>query len=356
VFYVNVPFGVASLMLFALYLHERVPQKKRCVDYVGTGFLMVGITVLLVGLLEAGGEPGTGLVPGWVMIALAGGLLSLFVWQQSRAAEPLLPMGLFRGRVFSVSNGAGFLAGATLLGVSSYVPPFVQGVMGGTAMSAGAALAPLSIGWPVASVLSGRLFLKHGYRPAVVLGTGLILAGALMLATAGTDGSLWWIMASMLVMGLGMGFAMTSFLVAVQSSVGWGERGIATASVSFFRSIGGAVGVAALGGMMNGELMRGLAGIDSGSLDGLGGDAGVKAASVVLDPVARAAMAPEALEAVRGALAGALGSVYWAIGGIALGAVVLSAMFPARWGQAREDTETPAATAGKESERDGQDS
>ena len=325
VFYVNLPFGILSILLFALYLHEGIAHQRRSIDYAGAAGLTIAVSLLLLGLLEFG-QTRSGLpLSSWSLLAAGALLLGLFLWHETRIAEPLLPIPLFRNRVLSVSYGANFLLGTTLMGFSSFVPPFVQGVLAGTAVSAGATLAPMSIGWPIGSTLCGRVVLRYGYRPVVLLGTGLILAGSLLMATVGQGTSQLFLMAAMLVTGLGMGFGATSFLVAVQSSVGWGQRGIATASVQFFRSMGGAIGVAIMGALMNGGLSQGLRAIDGGR----GGAAtDVSSAGIILDPAARAAVPAETLEAIRSVFASSLHSVYLAI---ALGAAVglaLTFLFP----------------------------
>lgn len=328
VFYVNIPFGLASMLLFALFLHETVSARRRPIDYLGTVLLTGGVTILLLGLMGFEQHGAVVSVSPWVLLATSAGLVGLFVWQQSRTSDPVLPLSLFRSRVISVSNAAGFLGGATLFGVSSFIPPFVQGVQGGSALHAGAALAPVSIGWPVGSTLAGRLIVRHGYRPTVLLGTTCILAGSVMLLPVGVDTSQWFIMVAMVVMGLGMGFSATSFLVAVQSAVGWGQRGVATASVQFFRTIGGAIGVAVMGVLLNGSMRRGLGSLESGNPTAPDRFSVVPAASAVLDPAARAAMPTETLDAVRLALASSLHSVYVAVALAALVGVLFGLLFP----------------------------
>lgn len=328
VFYVNVPFGLLSILLFAIFLHETVAPRNRPVDYLGALGLTVAITVLLFGLLELGQDRLASPAPPWMLVAASAAFLALFLWHESRIEEPLLPLDLFRSRVISVSNAAGFLGGATLLGVSSFIPPFVQGVLGGTAVNAGAALAPMSIGWPVGSSLSGRLMLRYGYRPIALLGTAFILVGSLLLLPLGARATQLSIMLAMVVIGLGMGLSATTFLVAVQSSVGWEQRGVATASIHFFRTMGGAIGVAAMGLVVNGGLRDGLAAIYRAHPEAVDLSLGVSAASVVLDPIARAAIPGEILDALRSVLASSLHSVYAVTALAAVGGVALTLLFP----------------------------
>ena len=328
-FYVNVPFGAASALLLVACLHERTAPRKLAIDYVGAVALVAAITALLFGLLQMGQSVSSLPVPAWGFVAAACGLLALFLWHESHTDEPLLPIQLFRIRLFSISNSAGFLVGAVLMGIDSYVPPFVQGVLGGTAINAGMVLAPMSISWTAATALSGRMMVRRGYRHVVILGASLILASAvLLLVPVDRQMAQPWLMLTMLVMGFGMGFAMTSFLVAVQSSVGWSERGIATASVSFFQNIGGAVGVSVMGGLLNSGMYRGLMALPSAALGTLGAASGVSAASAVLDPITRSSIPTATLEALRAVLESSLHSVYVAIALASLGALVLTFLFP----------------------------
>ena len=354
VFYVNIPFGLASMLLFALFLHEAVSARRRPVDYLGTALLTGGVTLLLLGLMGFDEHAAVAGVSPWMLLAISAGLIGLFVWQQLRTSDPVLPLSLFRNRVISVSNAAGFLGGATLFGVSSFIPPFVQGVQGGSPLHAGAALAPMSIGWPLGSTLAGRLIVRHGYRPTVLLGTACILAGSAMLLPVGADTSQWFIMVAMVVMGLGMGFSATSFIVAVQSAVGWGQRGVATASVQFFRTIGGAIGVAAMGVLLSSSMRRGLGSLEGGNPAVSDRFSAVSAASAVLDPAARATMPAETLEAVRLALASSLHSVYVAVAMTALAGALFGILFPGGSVQDHSHTEpTPGRSVGSREGRSG---
>ncbi|HEX9014815.1 MAG TPA: MDR family MFS transporter [Chloroflexota bacterium] len=345
VFYVNLPFGILSILLFYLFLHESISHHRHSVDYFGAAVLTVAVSMLLLGLLETG-EAGLP-VPPWLMIAISIVLLALFLWRERTAAEPLLPLSLFRNKMVSVSNAANFSIGATLIGLNSFVPPFVQGVIGGTAINAGAVLAPMSIGWPIGSTVSGRLILRFGYRPIVLAGTALVFVGSLMMLALGSGTGQEYVMAAMVVVGLGMGFGATSLLVAVQSAVGWSERGIATASIQFFRSIGGAVGVALMGALMNSTLAQGLAMVARDHPGELG--KGVSGASAILDPAQRALLAPDVLESVRGILASSLHSVYIAVSIVAFVGLLLALIFPR--GSVEEHAHHPDAEASRDTSR-----
>lgn len=347
VFYVNLPVGIVAIGLFTLYLRENFTPRKHSIDYVGAAALTAGVTLLLLGLLGVGSQ-GAGLsVPPAPAIGLSLLVLGGFVWHETRVKEPMLPPSLFRSRVLTVSNGVGVMIGTVLFGVSSFIPPFIQGVQGGSALAAGAALAPMSLGWPVGSVLGGRAILRHGYRPILLLGTGLIAAGSALLIPLDAGTPRWYVMSAMAVVGLGMGFGATASLVAVQSAVAWESRGIATASVQFFRTIGGAVGVAAMGAMLNSRLQSGLENAGDPAMSGLDLSQRLSAAGDLLDPVARGTMATDLVAALSNVFSSALVGVYAAIALAGLVALAGALLFP----RGSVDDHAHAEVAARESRR-----
>ena len=167
VFYLNIPFGLAAAVLLALTLTESFERRRRKVDYLGTALLTGGLVAVLLALL---GEPG--ITAGGVAMFVGGvAMLALFVFVEGRAEDPIVPPDMFRDRILSVSAFGNLALGGVLLGVSVYVPLFVQGSLGGTALTAGAAVASLSIGWPVGSFVGGRMLLRTGYRATLLLGS-----------------------------------------------------------------------------------------------------------------------------------------------------------------------------------------
>ncbi len=345
VFYINLPFGAMSIALHHLFLRENVGRRGHRIDYLGTAALTLAVGILLLGLLEIG-EAALPL-PWWALVGASLLLLGLFMRREVASEEPLLPLTLFRNRIVAVSSAANFVIGATLTGLDSFVPASVQGVLGGTAVTAGLVLMPMSLSWVVGSVVGGRLILRHGYRPTVTLGTALVLAGSVALLPVGEGTSLEYITVVMLVIGLGMGFSATSFLVAVQAAVGWGERGAATASVQFFRSIGAAIGVAMMGALMNAALAQGLDDIRRSHPGVL--PSGVSGASGILDPATRAGLPADVLAAVRSLLAAGLHEVYIAVAVTALVGFVLALLFPR--GSVAEHAHRPAAEEASEPAR-----
>jgi hypothetical protein len=200
-------------------------------------------------------------------VAVAAVALAGFVVVERRAPEPVLPFPLFRRRVIAVSSVAGALIGGVLIATTTFLPLYVQAVLGGTPTDAGLSIAPMAIGWPLASALAGRLLPRTGYRPLVRLGLGLTVAATLTLSLVlHRASSLYVPRATSVLLGLGLGFANTTLLVAVQGSVGWGQRGVATASTLLCRTLGGALAVGVLGALLSAALASDAA-LSAGALD-----------------------------------------------------------------------------------------
>jgi EmrB/QacA subfamily drug resistance transporter len=326
VFYVNVPFGIVAAFLLAATLTESFERRERSVDYLGTALLTGGLVAVLLALLGGAGELS------WATIALfLGGVavLALFALVERRAADPVIPLDLFSERIIAVSAVGNLAMGGVLLGVSVYVPLFVQGALGGTAITAGAAVASLSIGWPVGSFVGGRLLLLLGYRTTLLLGSALIALGSALCVPMGSETSLTYIVWAVVVIGLGLGFSSTSYLVSVQNAVPWRRRGVATSSVVFFRTVGGLLGVAVMGAFLNASLGgRYRAAVDRAA----GGDAGLERLlsdpNALLQPAVRSRIPEAAYSEVTGALAASLGPAFWVLLFFGLSALAVATFFP----------------------------
>lgn len=313
IFYLNVPFGIASSLMVQRYLREEHLRREHKLDVLGTVSLTAGVTLLLLGLIEGPsawgwGDPRT-------LSVFAGAIVSIavFFWQEQRAPEPMLPLGLFRERLIAVSSVGNVILGALLYSITAYVPVFAQGVLGGTAVDAGTVLTPILIGWPIASTVVGKYMMRFGYRAFAIAGSVLLLAGGVMLALVDAGTGRPWIMVSMMIIGLGLGFNSMPYLLAVQNAVPWKLRGVATSSVQFFRSIGGAIVVAALGALFGVRLAREGAGIDP---------------NTALDPALRARAAPETLATLSTALLHGLQSVYLVLAVICAASIAVALLFP----------------------------
>src|SRR5215467_3229197 len=243
VFYINIPFGLLSAFLLVVSLKENVERKKHSIDYLGSLTLTSGIVALLFALLQGGVTWAWTSLPSLGLFALAIVLLVLFLLQEARASEPILPLTLFTNRIIAISSIGGVILGVVMFGITSYVPLFVQGVRGGTATSAGVTLGPLLIAWPIASTLSGKIILRYGYRLTAVVGALLVAIGVGLVTLLQTSSTLPYIVVAMFLIGTGLGLMSTAFILAVQNAVPWNVRGVATASTQFFRTIGGTIGL-----------------------------------------------------------------------------------------------------------------
>ncbi len=313
IFYFNIPFGIASAVLVHLYLKEEPQRREHKLDILGTVSLTAAITLLLVALIEGPGEWG------WsdpkTIGALAGTVVSLivFFWQENRAPEPMMPLTLFKSRLIAVSSLGNTLLGAMLFCLTAFVPMFAQGVLGGTAMDAGTVLTPVLIAWPIASVLAGRIMMKVGYRPLAISGGIAMLTGGILLAVVDAGTTHAWIVSSMVILGFGLGFNSMPYLLGVQNAVPWHLRGVATSSVQFFRSIGGAVVVAALGALFSIRLASVSGGINP---------------NTALDPALRATASPETLARLSSSILYGLQGVFQILAVIGLVSIVVALFFP----------------------------
>lgn len=221
---------------------EKRARTQRSIDYAGAGILAVGATLLILGLLE-GGQAWAWSSPISLGIFAAGVVfLIVFVLVERRAAEPVLPLWVFTRRVLAASSLVSLLVGAIVLGLTTYVPTFTQGVLGTGALVAGFALATLTIGWPIAASQSGRVYLRFGFRVTATAGSLLVVAGTALTLSLSIDSAVWQVAICCFVIGGGMGLVASPTLIAAQSSVDWSERGVVTSTNMFARSIGSAVG------------------------------------------------------------------------------------------------------------------
>jgi EmrB/QacA subfamily drug resistance transporter len=256
VFYVNVPPGIVATFIIWYAWSDPVRDPaapKVSVDYAGAALLAAGVTSLLIGLFEIGTPRG------WFLLALAAALLIALIWVERRAVEPILPLALFRDRVFATACLHGVLVGAAMFGSISFVPLYVQSVLGTSATAAGAMLTPLIIAWVIGSIIGARLLLYVGYRLLILAGTAGLVVGSFFVAQM--SGEVSWLRLALYLslMGSGMGFAIPAFLIAVQSAVRRRHLGTATSTLQFSRSMGGAVGVSVMGAVLSVSLATNLA-------------------------------------------------------------------------------------------------
>jgi MFS family permease len=246
VFYINVPFGLMAAGLLGVALRENVERRPHRFDVFGALTLAAAILAVLLGV--------SGFAP-WPMLVLGAVLVWTFVAIERRVPEPVLPLDLASRRIIAVGSLGGAVAGAALMATMMFVPLFVQAVLGGTPSEAGTTVTPMLIGWPIASAASGRLLTRIGFRPLVR--TGFVVVAVAALAAwllLRPDGGTWPVRGAMMLFGVGLGLANTALLIAVQDSVTWSQRGVATATTMFSRNLGGAIAVGALGALLSSSL------------------------------------------------------------------------------------------------------
>lgn len=254
IFFINIPLGVVAIWMLRRNLHETVERRRHTIDYAGAALLTLGCTLMILGLLGGGvswawASPLTAVVFGVGSVALVG-----FVLVERRAVEPILPLWVFSDRLLIGGNLAGMATGIVVTGLSAYVPTFAQGVLGTGAFVAGLALAGMNVGWPLAATLSGRVYTRIGFRRTALIGCTLIVAGAAWCAALPSDVTVITVSLACLVLGAGLGLTSTPVLVGLQAAVGWGQRGVVTASNGFFRTVGSAIGAALFGAIANAVL------------------------------------------------------------------------------------------------------
>jgi len=256
VFWMNIPLGLVSMVGIMVYLKEDFKREKLSIDFVGTLSMVVGISTLMYLLVE------TGVSIPWhsplfyslVFLVLISFLL--FLRQNRQQKTSIIPLEIWSYPMIKVANVATLLTGMIMVAVSSYLPTFVQGVMGQSALIAGFTLTTMSIGWPLAATIGGRLLLVIGYRLTSIIGGIFLIIGSLLFLFLPSMKSIVLASTGSFFIGIGMGLTSTAFIVAIQTTVAWQERGSATASNTFMRSIGSAIGVALLGGILNNRIMQ----------------------------------------------------------------------------------------------------
>lgn len=251
VFLVNLPVGVAAAVMFWRGFHENVERRQHKIDYAGAVLLTGGTLLLLLGLLEGGVRWEWDSAASVTIFAAAAALLVAFGLVERRAAEPVLPSWVFRHRVVVAAMITTLIVGVLMMGMTTYVPLYGQSVLGHGAVASGLALAAIALGWPLSASNSGRLYLTVGFRTTMLIGGAVATAGAWLLLLVGPGSSILVLAAPCFVMGLGFGLVASPAIIAAQSAVSWQQRGVATGTTMFSRSIGSAVGVAIFGAIVN---------------------------------------------------------------------------------------------------------
>lgn len=251
IFYINIPFGLVAMYLIGKNLEEKIEKRKRSIDYGGAITFIIGMSALLYALLSGGSEIAWNDKSMIYLFGVAFVFIITFIVIQLKVKEPMIPFHLFKNRYLLIANLCGLLLGSILIGLTAYLPLWVQGVLELAATSSGLTLIPMSIGWPLGAYLSGQFIVRLGTKPISLTGVSLIAVGTFALTFITNTTSNVTLIVIMFIVGLGFGLAMTIFAVIVQSSVDWNNRGTAASTNAFLRTLGQTLGITILGTVLN---------------------------------------------------------------------------------------------------------
>ncbi|MGO3363583.1 MAG: MFS transporter [Corynebacterium sp.] len=251
IFAVNIPLGLLAAVMVWRNFSEKVERTRHRIDVEGALVLTVGLTLLLLGLLEGGTAWDWASVPS--LVCFGGGVLALvlFVLVERHAAEPVISMHLLSRRLIINAVCISTAIGGIVLGLTSFVPTYLERAAGATPVVAGIAVAALTVAWPIASANAGRIYVPRGFRASITLGSSIAFVGTLLLLVVVGNPNPWLITVVALVIGAGLGLTAAPNTVAAQASVGWSERAAVTGLTMFARSVGSAVAVAVYGTLSN---------------------------------------------------------------------------------------------------------
>jgi EmrB/QacA subfamily drug resistance transporter len=255
IFYINLPIGVIALLVIAATLPATSRIRQHKIDYVGAILLATALICIML-VTDLGGTTIGWSSPIVIGLSVLGAVaLAAFLAVERRAAEPVLPLRLFRNRAFTITSVVGFIIGFAMFGSITYLPVFLQVAQGATPTGSGLQMIPMMAGMLTSSIFSGQMISRTGkYKRYPVIGTGIMLVALILLSRVATDSSRGTIIGLMLLLGLGMGLIMQVLIVAVQNDVDHKDLGVATAGNTLFRAIGGSVGTAVLGAIFAAHL------------------------------------------------------------------------------------------------------
>jgi EmrB/QacA subfamily drug resistance transporter len=322
IFYINVPIGIAALVITSIALKMPFIKRKVSIDYLGALTIVVAVTSLILYLEWRGKDYGW--TEGWALLLLGTAMtgIAVFYFVERRAVEPIIPMRLFRNPVFSVGGFYAFLAGIAMFGVIIFLPLYLQAVKGFSATQSGLAMTPAVVGILVSSIVCGRILDKTGrYRIFPIIGALLLTLSLALLSTLAVNTNYWLVAGYMLIFGLGLGAQMQTVMTAIQNSVKMRDLGTASGAVVFFRQMGGAIGASSFGAVFGIVLASNLNDVFAG----FGGADGVAADIDTNDVAALQNLPPGLEEPVLGAFADALGTMF--LVGVPAVAIALIAAF-----------------------------
>lgn len=325
IFWINVPIGLAALVVTSLALKMPRVRREHSIDYLGAAVIVASVTSILLYTSWAGGEYGW--ADPYSLSLLLGGILlvGVFGWVESRAEEPIIPLRLFRNPVFTPTVTFTAIMGLAMFGGIIFLPVYFQVVQGMSPTESGLALLPMMVGVFATSIGSGHLMTRTGrYKRYPILGAAVTTAGFLLLSMLDTDTPYWQAALFIFVLGAGLGFTMQIVVTAVQNAVERRDMGSATSSVTFFRMMGGAFGTAIFGAVLTNRLTHHLAETGAGSQL----PAGTDESRVANDVQAIQALPPEVRQVVLDAWVNSVHDLFLVAVPFAVVAFVLAFFIP----------------------------
>ncbi|MET7960349.1 MDR family MFS transporter [Micromonospora zamorensis] len=336
IFYINVPLAILAIVV-CYHVMRLIPFERRdhSIDWLGAGLLVAGVSSLLLALSWGGNEYawGSGVIIGLFVVGAVLGVL--FVLQEARVAEPILPLRLFRSATFALANSALLIIGLVMFGSIIFIPLYLQIVKGASPTRSGLLMLPMMAGIIITSILTGRAMTRIGrYKWFPVAGSVTLLVGMFLFTQLEVATSLWVAFGFMVVIGVGLGLCMQSLILAVQNAVSVRDLGAGTSSATFFRSLGGSFGVAILGTVLSSRLASGLSDRLPGAIAQLPPQEQAAVAASggtnisINDPATILALPGPVRAAIQGAFVDALDMVFLTAGLIAIVAVVVTLTLP----------------------------
>jgi EmrB/QacA subfamily drug resistance transporter len=263
IFYINIPFAIAALIITSAVLHIPKVKREHKIDYLGALLLVTAVTTTLLAVSIYGPQDGWGNSKTLVYLAIGLILTVVFLKWESKAVEPIIPLTLFKNHTFTLTSILGAIIGAGMFGAIVMLPLYMQVVKGYSATEAGLKLIPLMLGIVTTSIVSGKLISKHGhYKRFPIMGTAIMTLGILAMVRLDIDTPFWELSIYAVMVGAGLGLSMQTIVIALQNSVDFKDMGVATSSNTFFRSLGSVFGTAAFGTILTSRLGHYL--LDSG--------------------------------------------------------------------------------------------
>ena len=311
VFWINLPLGLVALVMLRAFYRETIERRRHRIDYLGAGLLMLSSGTLMLALIQAA-TYSTNVLVGLATIAA---ICVAALWRvERRAAEPILPPSLWQIPVVTTATVGTIVVGALAMGVVTYLPVHIQGVLGHTADVVAIGLAAMAISWSFCAGLGGRLSIRTTYRLVIMSGSVVLIAGAAFLVFVSSSTNVSVIIAGSVIIGMGLGFTSSTYVVAVQTNVNWQIRGSATSTIHFARMFGQALGAAFFGMVINLNLRA-----DGTSISNV---------DTLMDPVRREQLDASLRDPLIAALGGALTDVYVITCIIAVLALAVAAFMP----------------------------